>query len=208
MLTVVVGVGAADRGEGLSSFAWRRVFSFFIFAIAFICNVGQVKGTFSREIICASPFCGGYEAWHCFEVQTKLMIVSLKTMTIFLMMAMDRWRIFVEVWGIVVDCGMEASPGSITVSLLEASPGRCRRRSWRLWRRTILSSLECRCSGTSGKYSITNIPNNFLTQDCEYMLCSWKRCHRRCWSTQYSKPLEVDVGWLKLTFTYNFNHCL
>ena len=56
MLTVVVGVGAADRGEGLSSFAWRRVFSFFIFARAFICNVCQVKGTFSREIICASPF--------------------------------------------------------------------------------------------------------------------------------------------------------
>ena len=39
LLTVVVGVGAADRGEGLSSFAWRRVFSFFIFARAFICNV-------------------------------------------------------------------------------------------------------------------------------------------------------------------------
>ena len=84
MLTVVVGVGAADRGEGLSSFAWRRVFSFFIFARAFFCNVRQVKGTFSREFICASPFWGGYEAWHCFEVQTKLMIVSLKTMTIFL----------------------------------------------------------------------------------------------------------------------------
>ena len=146
-------------GGGSSAFSYLREHLF------------AMLGTFSREFICASPFWGGYEAWHCFEVQTKLMMVSLKTMTIFLMMALDRWRIFLGVWGIVVDCGMEASPGSITVSLLEASPGRCRRRSWRLWRRTILLSLECRCSGTSGKYSITNIPNHFLLPRIAKICC-------------------------------------